>query len=140
MQGFRDEAALENTLSHPSEADIAVVRSLPGNFLILGAGGKMGPTLAMRIQKAINAVGSSQQVVAVSRFSEARTREALVASLVNKALQGDIRASSLLIALIQRVEAEHRPADRQEQMLEATDKAIIAAFIARTERDDGPGA
>lgn len=67
-------------------------------------------------------------------------REALVASLVNKALQGDIRASSLLIALIQRVEAEHRPADRQEQMLEATDKAIIAAFIARTERDDGPGA
>ena len=79
MQGFRDEAALENTLSHPSEADIALVRSLPGNFLILGAGGKMGPTLAMRLQKAINAVGSSQQVVAVSRFSEARTREALVA-------------------------------------------------------------
>jgi hypothetical protein len=67
-------------------------------------------------------------------------REALIASLVNKALQGDIRASNLLIALIQRVEAEHRPADRQAPAMDAADEAIIAAFLARTEREDGTGA
>ena len=89
MQGFRDEAALENWLSHPNEADIEVLRSLPGDFLILGAGGKMGPTLAMRIQKAIDAIGSKQQVLAVSRFSEDRPREALAAAGV-KILSEDL--------------------------------------------------
>lgn len=74
------------------------------------------------------------------RVRSVAKREALVASLVNKALQGETRASSLLIALIQRVEAEHRPADRQEQILEATDEAIIAAFLARTGQEDGSGA
>ncbi len=89
MQGFRNEAHLEERLSRPTEADIAAVKAQPGDFLILGAGGKMGPTLAMRIRRAIDLIGSSQKVLAVSRFSEVRTREALAAAEV-KILSEDL--------------------------------------------------
>jgi nucleoside-diphosphate-sugar epimerase len=72
MDGFQSEAELEDFLSRPSPEDIAAVQSLGGDFLVLGAGGKMGPTLTLRIQRAISAAGTSQQVHAASRFSEAR--------------------------------------------------------------------
>ena len=78
MPGFRDETELEDHLSRPTPADVDTVRNLDGDFMLLGAGGKMGPTLAMRIQRAINEAGSSQRVIAVSRFSEERVRETLV--------------------------------------------------------------
>ena len=41
------EAALEERLSRPDDATIEALRSLEGDFLVLGAGGKMGPTLAV---------------------------------------------------------------------------------------------
>lgn len=72
MDGFQSEDELEDFLSLPSPADIETVKSLGGDFLILGAGGKMGPTLTLRIQRAIRAAGTSQQVHAVSRFTETR--------------------------------------------------------------------
>ena len=37
---------LEEALSRPSEADIEFLRHLEGDILILGAAGKMGPSLA----------------------------------------------------------------------------------------------
>lgn len=77
MEGFRSEAELEEFLARPSAADIAAVGALEGDFLILGAGGKMGPTLAMRIQRAINEAGTGQCVTAVSRFSDPQAKETL---------------------------------------------------------------
>ena len=77
MHGFVDEAELEDWLSRPSRADVEAVRAHPGDFMILGAGGKMGPTLALRIQRAVQEAGTAQQVIAVSRFSDARACEAL---------------------------------------------------------------
>ena len=67
-------------------------------------------------------------------------RQALVASLINKALQGDMRASNLLMTLMQRVEQEQPPADSQEPILDATAEEIIAGFQARTGRKDASGA
>lgn len=78
MPGFRDESDLEEHLSRPTPADIEAVKTLGGDFMLLGAGGKMGPTLALRIQRAINEAGASQRVIAVSRFSEDRVRETLI--------------------------------------------------------------
>lgn len=77
MRAFQDEAELERFLSQPSPADIAAVGALEGDFLILGAGGKMGPTLAMRIQQAINEAGTGQCVTAVSRFTDREARDRL---------------------------------------------------------------
>ena len=68
-----DVAALEELLARPSEALIADLARLDGDILVLGAGGKMGPTLAWMARRA----ASAKRVVAVARFSEAGLREAL---------------------------------------------------------------
>ncbi len=71
------EAELESVLSAPSAADIDAVRSLEGPLLILGAAGKMGPSLAHRARRALDAAGNPAAVIAVSRFSDASVRERL---------------------------------------------------------------
>ncbi|WP_309713204.1 NAD-dependent epimerase/dehydratase family protein [Armatimonas sp.] len=65
---------LEDILSEPTPAVISALDTLDGDFLILGAAGKMGPTLARMAKRA---VGKSRRVIAVSRFSDATTRAAL---------------------------------------------------------------
>jgi len=47
-----DESGLEDILSEPTEATRKVVATLNGDIVVLGAGGKMGPTLAMMLKKA----------------------------------------------------------------------------------------
>src|ERR1043166_2074203 len=69
---IEDVAALEELLARPSEALIADLARLDGDILVLGAGGKMGPTLAWMARRA----ASAKRVVAVARFSEADLREA----------------------------------------------------------------
>src|SRR5688572_16002494 len=49
---INSDAELENVLAAPSESDLAFVSRLSGDVLILGAGGKMGPSLARRIHRA----------------------------------------------------------------------------------------
>jgi dTDP-4-dehydrorhamnose reductase len=68
-----DGAALEELLARPSEALVADLARLDGDILVLGAGGKMGPTLAWMARRAAPA----KRVIAVARFSEAGLREAL---------------------------------------------------------------
>jgi hypothetical protein len=64
------EAQLEELLSRPSPADVELLRRLPGDVALLGAGGKMGPSLARLVRRAAEAAGSSRRVAAVSRFSD----------------------------------------------------------------------
>jgi len=64
-----DEAQLQELLSRPSPADIAFLAGLDGDIVVLGAGGKMGPSLARLIRKATDAAGRARRVAAVSRFS-----------------------------------------------------------------------
>ncbi len=49
----------------------------PGNVLVLGAGGKMGPSLARMLRRAADLAGSDREVIAVSRFSEATVTQRL---------------------------------------------------------------
>ena len=58
---------LEDELSRPSEADIEFLRHLEGDILILGATGKMGPSLARLCRRAADAAGPARRIVAVSR-------------------------------------------------------------------------
>lgn len=60
-------------LSDPSDDDRAATAALEGDLLILGAGGKMGPTLAMLAKRA----APDKRVIAVSRFSDPRSAERL---------------------------------------------------------------
>jgi nucleoside-diphosphate-sugar epimerase len=64
---------LEDFLSIPHEALRRELQQVPGDILILGVGGKMGPTLAMLARRA----APGRRVVGVARFSEKGLRERL---------------------------------------------------------------
>lgn len=72
-----NEQQLEELLSAPSPADIEAARSLDGPLLILGAAGKMGPSLAHLVKRALDAAGNRARVIAVSRFSSPDSRAQL---------------------------------------------------------------
>ena len=74
---IESEAQLEELLSRPSPADVAFARALAGDVLVLGAGGKMGPSLARRVRRAGEAAGVPRRVSAASRFSEPGLAESL---------------------------------------------------------------
>ncbi len=61
---------LEDVLSTPTPADVAAAKELKGDVLILGAGGKMGPSLAKLIRRAILESGRPTRVIAIARFSD----------------------------------------------------------------------
>jgi nucleoside-diphosphate-sugar epimerase len=63
-------AELEERLSRPTPADISVMAALDGDLLILGAGGKMGPSLATLARRAADQGNSQKRIIAVSRFSD----------------------------------------------------------------------
>lgn len=70
MRGIQTEADLIRALSEPYPEDIEAVRSLEGDLLVLGAAGKMGPTLVNRAVLAFKRAGQKHRVYAVSRFTD----------------------------------------------------------------------
>lgn len=65
------DAALDDWLSRPGDALPPLLAALDGDLLVLGAGGKMGPSLAVMARRALDAAGGAaarRQVTAVSRF------------------------------------------------------------------------
>ncbi|XVH33132.1 NAD-dependent epimerase/dehydratase family protein (plasmid) [Haloferacaceae archaeon DSL9] len=64
------EAQLEDLLSEPYPEDVEFAKQLEGDVMVLGAAGKMGPTLVRRIRRAVRAAGSDSTVYAVSRYSD----------------------------------------------------------------------
>ena len=61
---------LEFELSKPTPGVIDTLRAVHGDVIVLGAGGKMGPTLSRMIRRAIDEIGhTARRVIAVSRFS-----------------------------------------------------------------------
>ncbi|HPD47285.1 MAG TPA: NAD(P)-dependent oxidoreductase [Anaerohalosphaeraceae bacterium] len=67
------EDQLEDLLSEPSPQLRQTLAALEGDVAVLGAGGKMGPTLAMMLKKA----APNKNVFAVSRFSDAAVKQRL---------------------------------------------------------------
>jgi hypothetical protein len=68
----RDIADLEELLSEPTEATIHALGALDGDIIILGVGGKMGPTLARMAKRASEVSGVSRRIIGVSRFSSSK--------------------------------------------------------------------
>ena len=77
---MRTVEELEARLSEPSEELIRDLASVDGDVLILGAGGKMGPSLAKLAVRAIREGGLNKRVIGVSRFSDPAVREDLARS------------------------------------------------------------
>jgi len=70
MTGPTNGPELEELLSRPTDADIAHASKLEGDLLVLGAGGKMGPSLARLAKRAAVHAGGNTRVIAVARFSD----------------------------------------------------------------------
>jgi nucleoside-diphosphate-sugar epimerase len=67
-------AELEDLLSTPTPGVAEDLAALDGDILVLGAGGKIGPTLARMARRA---AGDDRRVIAASRFSDAAQRDLL---------------------------------------------------------------
>jgi nucleoside-diphosphate-sugar epimerase len=74
-QSFESEAFLDDFMSSPTQDLVRDLEAVPGDILILGVGGKMGPTLARMAKRA----APSKRVVAVARFSSSGLRQELEA-------------------------------------------------------------
>jgi nucleoside-diphosphate-sugar epimerase len=74
---IKSEERLELELSRPHPETVEQLRSVKGDFLVLGAGGKMGPTLCGLLKNVSEAAGVRRRVYAVSRFSDPEVRERL---------------------------------------------------------------
>lgn len=72
-ENFRDETELEDFMTQPSDLLRVDLGKAPGDLIVLGVGGKMGPTLARLAKRA----APERRVIGVARFSEAGLREKL---------------------------------------------------------------
>jgi len=66
---IQDVNELEELLSEPTDGTIRALAGLDGDILVLGVGGKMGPTLARMAKRASEMAGVKRRVIGVSRFS-----------------------------------------------------------------------
>lgn len=64
----RTEEELEERLSRPTAAVIEALRHAPGDVVVVGAGGKMGPSLTAMLRRAADALGDGRRIHAVSRW------------------------------------------------------------------------
>jgi nucleoside-diphosphate-sugar epimerase len=76
-QAPQTEEQLEELLSRPCSPDVECMSRLKGDVMILGAGGKMGPSLALRAKRATDEAGVARRILAVSRFSSLAARDQL---------------------------------------------------------------
>ena len=60
---------LDEILSTPTDYLLNSFSKISGDIAIIGAGGKMGPSLSIMARRALDAIGSKAKVYAVSRFS-----------------------------------------------------------------------
>jgi hypothetical protein len=73
MVNFEGIEALEEFMTRPSAELSADLARAPGDIMVLGVGGKMGPTLARMAKRA----APDRRVIGVARFSEKGLREKL---------------------------------------------------------------
>lgn len=69
MERITHIAELEEHLSRPTPGVLSTLEAVEGDIAILGAGGKMGPTLARMIRRGTDLLGQHRRVIAISRFS-----------------------------------------------------------------------
>src|SRR5579862_10008833 len=72
---FDGPGDLDEFLTRPSGALAADLAAIDGDIMVLGVGGKMGPTLARLARRA----APDKRVIGVARFSEKGLREKLAA-------------------------------------------------------------
>jgi nucleoside-diphosphate-sugar epimerase len=73
---------IDPRFTEPREETLAALRDCPGDVVVLGAGGKMGPSLTAMLARAVDQLADRRRVIAVSRWSDRAARSALDAMAV----------------------------------------------------------
>src|ERR1051326_2810181 len=68
---------LDDRFTTPRAETIAALRDCPGDVVVLGPGGKMGPSLTAMLVRASSEAGTPRRIFAVSRWSDAYARREL---------------------------------------------------------------
>jgi nucleoside-diphosphate-sugar epimerase len=71
----RTQSELGARLSTPRAALVEDLRRLDGDVIVLGAGGKLGPSLVRLAVRAVEEAGTGATVTAVSRYASAEARQ-----------------------------------------------------------------
>ncbi len=98
MDPTRGVDALEEHLSTPPACLVDLMARLDGDVVVLGAAGKMGPTLARMAARALAEAGRSRRVIGVARFSSPGVRESLERHGV-ETIRGDLLDRAFLRTL-----------------------------------------
>lgn len=91
-------AQLEQELLKPSDRLIADMYRIEGDIMLLGVGGKMGPSMAKLAKLAVEQAGIKKRIIGVSRFSDAAAREELEAAGI-ETISADLLNENDLAAL-----------------------------------------
>lgn len=86
---IRSVEQLDDTLSEPSQAVIETLSRLDGDIVVLGAGGKMGPSLARMAKRASDAASVPRRVFGVDLFP-AGDQESLLQSVGIETIRCDL--------------------------------------------------
>jgi nucleoside-diphosphate-sugar epimerase len=86
---IRSVEHLEHLLSEPTDAVVDLMRRLPGDIMLLGVGGKIGPSLALMAKRASDLAGTPRRIIGVSRFSSS-SDQAFLASNNLETIQCDL--------------------------------------------------
>jgi len=89
---------LDKYMCRPSKALISDIKKTDGDIMVLGAGGKMGPTLCKLAVNAIKQAGIDKEIIAVSRFSNEAHSQDLKAHGI-RVIKADLLNESDLAAL-----------------------------------------
>lgn len=76
---MNDLLQLEKDLLAPSKALIEDLAKIEGDIILLGIGGKMGPSMGKLAVEAAKAAGVKKRIIGVSRFSDAKAKAQLEA-------------------------------------------------------------
>lgn len=92
------EIQLEELLSRPSDESVKLFSTLQGDILFLGAGGKIGPTLARMAKRACDQAGVQKEIYGVSLFDSNGQRKQLEEAGI-RTLHGDLLDPDFLNSL-----------------------------------------
>ncbi len=86
---FANEEQLEEALSRPSAALVAMMKEVEGDFILLGVAGKMGVSMARMAKRACKEAGVQKRIIGVARFSLPDQRSFLEESGI-ETIKGDL--------------------------------------------------
>jgi nucleoside-diphosphate-sugar epimerase len=68
---------IDSRFTEPRDETLAALRECPGDVIVLGAGGKMGPSLTAMLARAVVDLDERRKIIAVSRWSDRKAKRAL---------------------------------------------------------------